>query len=242
MESPVPSAVPDRVEASPAIAQDPDFLFGPPRGSLGVRLGRGFARAGSDLFDESRERFTLGERDFDAWTLGLDVTYRAADWYDGTLSFTYSHASADSEYRDWVDNEDLPIEQRTTLSQLAATLGLKLYPMPRGRAVGSLAWIPARFTPYVGLQGGLLRYSFEQAGDFVDFEDFGVYTDELTTGGVTPVGHLLGGVDVGLTARTLVRVEGRYALAAASVADDYLGYDDLDLSGFQATAGLAVRF
>lgn len=246
--APAPAALPDTGAALPApsLAPDPDYLFGHPRGTIGVRFGRTFARADSDVFDQTMDLFTLDRGDFDAFTFGVDVTSWVTESYDALISVTYSRSSANSEYIDWVGSDDLPIEQETRLSQLMASLGLKVYPTSRGRAVGQLAWIPRRMVPYVGLTGGLLRYSFEQSGEFIRFqtEDFDIVEDEVTTGGWTPVGQLLAGVELGLTSDAVLLLESRFTAASASPSEsqDFRGFDRIDLMGLQATAGVALRF
>src|SRR5215471_18511258 len=61
---------------SPAPSQpqaQPDFWFGRPRGSIGVRSGWLFARAGSDLFDFVANRLTVDKSDFNAPPIAADV-------------------------------------------------------------------------------------------------------------------------------------------------------------------------
>ena len=52
---------------------DPDFLFDRPRGSVGVRGGWLFERAGSDLFTFVQEQLTVEPNAFNAPTLAVDV-------------------------------------------------------------------------------------------------------------------------------------------------------------------------
>ena len=52
---------------------DPDFLFDRPRGSVGIRGGWLFERAGSDLFTFVQEQLTVEPNAFDAPTLAFDV-------------------------------------------------------------------------------------------------------------------------------------------------------------------------
>ena len=59
--------------ASPVRAQNPDFLFGKPRGTIAFRSGWLFARAGSDLFTFVQDQLTVDKNDFNAPALGMDV-------------------------------------------------------------------------------------------------------------------------------------------------------------------------
>ena len=54
-------------------------------------------------------------------------------------------------------------------------------------------------------------------------------------------GHVFAGVDISISPRFLWTLEGRYALGRART-DSSFDFDNIELSGFQATIGLAVRF
>src|SRR4051812_42003818 len=58
---------------SPAAAQSPDFLFGKPKGTVAVRSGWLFARAGSDLFTFVQDQLTVDKNDFNAPAMAFDV-------------------------------------------------------------------------------------------------------------------------------------------------------------------------
>jgi hypothetical protein len=47
-------------------SSSPDFLFGRPEGSIGVRGSWVFARAGSDWYDFVTDQLTIDTKDFDA--------------------------------------------------------------------------------------------------------------------------------------------------------------------------------
>ena len=148
-----------------------------------------------------------------------------------------------SEFRDWVDLDDLPIEQETTLQRVPLTLGLKWYLGDRGRAIGRFAWIPEDVNAYVGAAGGVTFYRFEQEGDFVDYETLDIFFDTFTMTGSTPTAHLYAGVDYSLFPNLLATLEGRYAWSkAVDMSGDFVGFEPMDLSGLQASVGFSVRF
>lgn len=233
--------------SSVAAAQDrpaPDFLFGEPRGSIGIRASRVFARAGSDLFDFIQKQLTIDEGDFDAPAVAVDVGFAASPRLDVVFGFEFSDARTTSEYRDFVDNNRQPITQETELREANVSGSLRIALAPRGRRVSRLAWIPRRATPYAGAGGGVLWYRFEQRGDFIDV--FGprlaVFTDTLTSQGWTPSAHAFGGVDVRVFRRLFAAVEGRYLWASAPLGRSFEGFDPIDLAGFRLTGGINVLF
>lgn len=218
------------------------FFFREPVATWGVRAGFGHANARSDIFSFTSSQLTVDRGNFSGFTFGSDLGFRLSQrlvlevgaWYEGT--------DTPSEYRDFVDQNDLPIEQTTTFRRVPVTASLKAYITPRGRSVGHFAWIPAKVAPYIGAGGGAMWYSFRQDGDFIDSETQEVFHDTFRSSGWAPEGHAMAGVDVSLTPRLVLTGEGRYTYAKAKMDPDFEGFDRIDLSGFAVTAGLAIRF
>jgi hypothetical protein len=154
----------------------------------------------------------------------------------------FGKSSTGSEYRSFVDNDRLPIEQETSLRQTNLTASLRMSLIPRGREVSRLAWVPSTVTPYIGVGGGMVWYELRQVGDFVDFVDLSVFPAQLTSRGWAPSAHVLGGVDVKVWRRVYVTMEGRYVWAHADLGEDFTGFDPIDLAGARATAGINIVF
>lgn len=218
------------------------FLFREPFGSVTLRGGYTRASAGSDIFRQVTQELTLGRRDFDALALGAEAAYSLAPRVDLTGGVGIGRSSARSEFREWVDQDDLPIEQTTTLRRVELTLGGRLYLAPRGRAVGRFAWIPARYTPFVGAGAGTMYYRFRQKGDFVDYATKDIYPDEYRSSAWAPMAYGQAGLEMTLTPYLSLSGEGRYVHARGAVGDDFEGFDRIDLSGVTASIGLTIRY
>lgn len=230
--------------ARPAVAQGTGdgFLFKTPAASLTLRAGFSRPTAGGDILSFVTNQLTLTRGDFNSLTLGLELGFPLPPEGELVFGVAYAGTSTRSEFRDWVDQNDLPIEQSTTFKRVPVTVTAKWYFTPRGRAIGRFAWVPARYAAYVGIGGGAMWYRFRQTGDFIDFTDNGVFRDTFNSSRWTKTAHALGGLDVSLGPRFFVTGEGRYTLAKAELSRDFIGFDPIDLSGFSATAGIAVRF
>ena len=222
--------------------QSPDFLFGRPAVSIGVRGQWHLAPPDSDIFDFTTELLTLEKSDFRAPGIGVDLGIPIISRLDGIFGFEFTGASAFSEYRDFVEDNDLPIEQMTTLTQINLSGSVELAVLGRGREIGQYAWIPRAVIPYVGGGGGFLWYRFEQQGDFVDFFDLAIFVDRLTSSGWTPSAHVFGGIDIKLTRRLYVSTELRYLWAKAAMEQDFIGFEDIDLTGLRVTGGIQILF
>jgi hypothetical protein len=229
--------------AQPAFAQGTGdgFLFRRPSATFAIRGGYDRAVAGSDVFSFVTERLTLGRGAFSSLTVATDLSARLSDHADLVFGASYSGSRSRSEFRDWVDQDNLPIEQTTSFDRFPLTVSLKYFPAQRGRSLGSLAWVPARYAPYVGLGAGAMWYRFRQEGDFVDFETLDVFRDKFDSSGWTMAAHGLAGVEVALGPRFFLVGEGRYTWARSTLRQGWVGFDRIDLSGFSVTAGIAFR-
>lgn len=217
------------------------FLFRHPVGSFGIRGGFDRAFAGSDIFSFVTKQLTLNRSDFSSVTFGSNVAVRVSDATDLVIDVSLANVSHLSEFRDWIDNNNNPIQQTTALFRMPVTLGVRHYLTTRGRSIGRFAFIPAPRTFYIGGGAGMMRYTFRQYGDFIDFQTLNVFPDAFRTSGWTPTLHALVGMDIGLGHALLVTTEARYTWARGPMGDDYVGFHAIDLSGISASAGLALR-
>ena len=220
----------------------PDFLFGTPRGSIGLRGSWLFARADSDLFDFVQQHLTVDKKDFNAPMIGLEGAVAITPRIDVQFGAEFSQAHKESEYRDFVDNRLLPINQETTLRERNLFGSVRFSLVPRGRTISRYAWVPRSVTPFVGAGAGALWYKFEQSGDFVDFVDLSVFKDYFSSSGFAPSAHVFGGTDLHLYRILFLSIEGRYVWANAKLGKDFIDFDPIDLAGFRLSTGFHVLF
>lgn len=223
----------------------PDFLFGRPRASVGLRGSRVFARAGSDFFRFVEQNLTVERNDFDAPAFAADLGIRVTERIDAVFGVDVSQTSIASEYRHLVDNNRQPITQSTRLREVNLGGSVRVALTPRGRGISRFAWIPARATPYAGGGGGALFYELTQSGDFVDAlapPPQPIFSDVFQSSGWTPSAHAFTGVDIRFWRRWYMTVDGRYLWAAARLGRDFQGFDPIDLAGFRLSAGVNVLF
>jgi len=229
--------------APPSYAQraGDGFLFHVPIGTWGVRGGINLASANSDVFAFVTDQLTLDRSDFNAPAVGTNIAIRLSGANDIVLDVGYSTVSRGSEFRHWVDQNDQPIEQTTSLRRIPITLGFRHYVTSRGRSVGQFAWIPARRSLYMGVGAGMMEYKFHQVGDFIDFTTLNVFHDEFTSQDWTAVAQANAGLDLALGDFVLLNTEARYSWAKAPMSSDYVGFNRIDLSGVSVTAGFSFR-
>ena len=221
---------------------NPDFMLGRPRASVGVRGEWVLASAGSDIYDFVTEQLTLEKSSFNAPGFGAEVGVNLTPRLDIVFGVDIAKSTTPSEYRKFVDNRNLPIQQTTSLKQAGFFGSVKFAVIPRGRAISRFAWIPSTIVPYLGAGGGFSHYDFRQDGDFVDFSNGRVFTEAFRSYGWTPTAHVVGGTEIQLFKRTFMSLEGRYVWAHAKLDADFIDFDPIDLGGFRFGAGFHVVF
>lgn len=222
----------------PAPRPAPDFLFGRPSGTLGLRVSWLANRAGSDWYDFVTDQLTIDRKNFNGPGIGTDLGITVSPRLDVMAGFDYSQSTTPSEYRRLVDNNRLPIEQITRLRGANISGGLKFALAERGREVGRLAWVPRKVVPYIGAGGGAMWFQVRQSGDFVDYVDFSVFTDVFESKGWAPSVHTFGGVDLRVLRRAYVTFDTRYTWASADLGPDWIDFEPIDLSGLRLSAGV----
>lgn len=236
-----------RAEGDPpapaAQSSRPDFLFEAPKGSFSIRFAANVLNAKSDWFGFVREQLTLDRGDFVSMGIAGDLSFGVTPRFDAVITGEYTGRNARSEYRDWVDNNRLPIEQNTRMTQVSFTAGVRYALIPRGRQVSTLAYVPSRLVPYVGGGAGVLKYDLLQYGDFIDIVDFSVFSDQLPSEGWAPTAYINGGVDWLLVKKLAVTADVKYQFAATELDKTvWTGFEPLGLSGVRISTGVRILF
>jgi opacity protein-like surface antigen len=219
------------------------FLFGAPTGNIALRVGYTAPNAGSDIFSFVTSDLTLRRKDFGSFAYGFDFAFRVTPRVDVVLTTDMGGMDKKSEFREWQDNSGHPIEQVTSFGHAAIMLSGKYYLRPYGRTLSRLAWIPARFAPWVSAGVGLTHYSFKQDGDFIDFKaNNHVFHDTFESSDWGKSGQISGGVDWNLNHRFALTTQARYFFGKGDLGIDFSGFAPIDLSGPGISTGLVIRF
>lgn len=220
------------------------FLFRPPPGAITVYGGLAAPFASGGVHGLATSELTVDKSDFRSGSWGADLAFSLRPRWDLVLGFEHSSTINPSEYRDWVDNNDLPIEQVTRFSRMPVMANLRYYLADRGRRVGSVAWIPAQFVPFISVGAGAIKYRFEQEGDFVDEQTLNIFGAQLTSKGWTTAFQAGAGAQWNLNQNFMLTGELRYLHARGdgdSPGGEFAGYS-VNLSGVGTLIGLSLRF
>ncbi len=230
--------------AAPVAAQATGngFLFHEPTGVFSFRAGYSRANAGSDLFTSQEQQLTIGPRGFDAVSLGLDLGFSVSRRLDVGVSLDGTMRTHGSEYRSFLDNNNQPVRQTTSLSTVGLTGNLKYNLHDRGRPISTFAWIPSHYVPYVGVGAGLIRYDFTQKGDFIVAQTMAINNDNLNAANWGAMAQVFSGLSYTLSPRYSLLTEARYTLSSAALNKDYSELGRIDLSGLSFNVGTSIRF
>jgi outer membrane protein W len=218
------------------------FLFHQPQGTFTLRMGLAMPNASGDPFSFFSNELTLRKSSYLAFDVAGDLAFSVAPRLDVVISAGWAGSQSPSEMQHWLDPNNQPIRQMTTFQRLPLTVSLKYYLRPPGRSVGRFAWVPAGIAPYVGAGGGLMYSRIHQWGDFVDYTDSTIYSDNYASESWTGTAHVFAGLDVPVGPRFVMSGEVRYAYAKTPLGPDFKYFGDMDLSGFSVTVGMGVRF
>jgi hypothetical protein len=217
-------------------------MLGRPKAFLTVDGGFLFANVSSDLYDFVTEQLTIEKKSFNTPIFGARFGLSVTPHLDVAVLYERAQSQTASEYRDFVDNQLLPITQTTRRQEdhVAATVRWSL--LPAGRNISRFAWIPRRVTPFIGGGAGAVRYSFQQYGSFVDFQTSRVFNDQFASNGWAPSLHALAGADLRVYRKLYVSGEGRYTWSSGKLSEDFIGFEPIDLAGFRVGGSLKVVF
>ncbi len=219
-----------------------DFMLGRPRGFLAFDGGRLFANTGSDLYDFITDTLTVERKAFDSTVLGGRFGLALGPRLEVIAGLEHGRTTSPSEYRDFVDNQLLPITQTTSREEWLVSASLRLALLPPGRRISRFAWIPRTFTPYVGLGAGALKYEFQQFGSFIDADTSRVFNDSFNSRGWTPSVHAFAGADLRVYRRIYLTGEARYTRSRATLGADFVDFEPLALAGTRVTGGVRLAF
>lgn len=217
------------------------FAFRQPQVQLSLRFGQSLPRANGALYEDMQDLLTLDRGDFAAMGVATEVMVRVVPALDVGGGFQWAQSAAESEFRDFVWENDDPIRQTTRLRRAALGVQARVYPFGRGESLAQYAWVPKQFTPFLGGGVSVLWYRIRQNGDFVDKDTYDIFSSEYQSEGSALAPHVHAGADYWVTPAVGLTVEGRYQFASDEPRGDF-DYGNVDLSGLLLTAGLSFRF
>jgi opacity protein-like surface antigen len=193
----------------------------------------------SDFWDDNFQNFEAGRGDAAGYIFGIDTIQHRGRYNALMLSLSFFSNSINEPARYARDEAGDPIEHHLELYTLSLTAGYVFY--PAGTEDPVIPYLGAG----AGLYGGYLRsYRDSFATDDCD-EDNNCrteYTDSKDSTFLTFGYFALAGLEVPVSRHMALLAEGRYTVAHAHLGGSFTDHRNLDLSGRQLSAGLAIHF
>jgi len=203
-----------------------------PSQSLNLKIGYFQPAMRSDLWDINMENLIFERSDMLSSVLAIESEYFFTRLLALSLEVGNYGREIDSQYRYYTDSEGQPLIQNFLLRITPITLSVKAYPLGHRAVV----------CPYILLGGGMTAWTYEQWGDFLNFEDWTVSSGTASSEKFTPCWTLGGGLVFRLKRQIGVALEGKYLFLKGQLSEFFEGFEPLDMSGFFATLGINFYF
>ncbi len=211
------------------------------------RFGGFFPAGGGTLWDDNEATFTLDESDFNDFSFGFTYVAPIHNRFELGFNLDFYDSTVRSAYRDFTDQDGFQIFHDSRLEMIPATVDFRFLPTGRyvmrgsGKEAGRHVLHPV---PYLGAGAGFLFWSYEEVGDFIDFDIVPneVFFGRFVEDGLTFETHVLAGIELPMSPTWSFMAEGRYSWANDTPDGDFAGLGSLELGGFYAYVGIAVRF
>jgi hypothetical protein len=201
-------------------------------GQFRVRFGLLEPSGGSDGWDNVFEGFTGNPSELRDFVWGTDVLWRTGRNTGFLFGASFYRGKTTSAYEDWVASDGSEVRHTTTLEMADLTAA---FVFRFGRSA---------VRPYLGLGGGFLWYTLTDEGNFIDFSSPGqpVFYAWYGAEATTFEAFALGGLEIPINPAWALLVEGRYRYASDTLGQDFSGFGELDLSGWELTGGFGINF
>ncbi|MFN7914464.1 MAG: hypothetical protein U0Q55_03930 [Vicinamibacterales bacterium] len=205
--------------------------------SIGFSVGAFVPRAEQsrdtqDVLWNNLDFLSFNTSDFNGATAGAEYVVGLGDFLDAGLGGGVYSKSVPSVYSRLVSRNGSEIEQDLRLRMVPFTATVRYLPL--GRSAG--------IEPYIGAGVAVINWRYNESGDFVDFTDSSIFTDEFTAKGTATGPTVLGGVLFPM-GNWSVGGEIRWQKALGDLPAD-LGFagTKVDLGGVNYQAVFRVRF
>ncbi|MGC4085763.1 MAG: outer membrane beta-barrel protein [Vicinamibacterales bacterium] len=206
--------------------------------SLNVYVG-GFVpkaeqnRDRQDVLWNNLDFLAFNTSDFKGATAGAEYVVGLGEFIDAGFGVGVYSKSVPSVYAELVNNNGSEIEQDLKLRMVPFTATVRFLPFGRSTAI----------QPYIGAGVAIINWKYTEVGDFVDFTDRSIFSDEFTGKGTATGPTILGGITFPITDAWNVGGEIRWQRALADLPTDQgFAGPKLDLGGVNYLLTFKVKF
>ncbi len=200
--------------------------------SVNLKIGLFVPRMESDLWETNIKNLTFDRADM------VNVYY--AGEYEAFLnrycSFTLEVGSYTkniyAEYRDFTYDDGAPIYQNISLRLTPIEANLKYYPLGHRH----------RVFPFIGAGAGVYAWTYQQWGDFINFEDLSINEGFAETRRFAFGLNGRAGLVFRFHSKLALALEGKYTYLKGRLSEYFEGFESLDLGGLTVNASINIYF
>ncbi|MBN2346474.1 MAG: hypothetical protein JXO51_08780 [Candidatus Aminicenantes bacterium] len=200
--------------------------------SMNLKFGLFVPSLQSDLWEVNLQNLTFDKAD-------MINTYYAGEYEmflgrNASLSFEIGSYTRNvyAQYRDYTFENDAPIFQNISLRLTPIEANLKFYPMGHRY----------RVFPFVGAGVELVAWTYQQWGDFINFENDSVNEGFAESRRLAVGLNARAGLVFRFQSRLAFALEAKYQHVKGRLSEYFEGFAPLDLGGFSANASINFYF
>lgn len=200
--------------------------------SMNLKIGLFAPRMQSELWDTNLENLALSRSDMMSVYYGAEYEMYLSRYASFSLEIGSYNRTVYSQYRDYTFQNGDPIFQDVTLRLTPMEVNFKVYPLGHRN----------RVFPFFGAGVGVYAWTYQQSGDFINFEDGSINNGfaETKTFSIGFNGRL--GLVFRFYSRLALALEGKYQYLKGRLSGYFQDFDLLDLGGFTANLSLNIYF
>jgi len=200
--------------------------------SMNLKIGLFVPQLQSDLWDINVENLAFSKSDMVNAYYGAEYETYLGRHTSFSLEIGTYNRTVYSQYRDYTYQNGAPINQNISLRLTPIEANIKVYPLGHRYMV----------FPFIGAGAGLCLWTYQQWGDFINFEDDSINEGFAETKTVSFGFNGRLGLVFRFNSRLALALEGKYQYLKGRLSGYFQDFDLLDLSGFTANLSLNVYF
>ncbi len=200
--------------------------------SMNLKIGLFAPRMQSDLWEINLDNLAFSQSDMMNAYYGAEYEVYLNRYSSFSLEIGSYSKTVFTQYRDYTFDNGDPILQTISLRITPMEVNFKAYPMGHRTMV----------FPFFGVGAGVYAWTYQQSGDFINFEDGSVNPGSAETRSFTVGFNGRLGLVFRFYPRLAVALEGKYQYLKGRLSGFFQDFDLLDLGGFSADISLNIYF
>ena len=218
-----------------------DYFLGSRLGLFQIQAGWVIPEKSNEIYDFSEDLLTFDRDKLDGTAFNMGYSFQLNNYVAIGGAFSVYSEDVQSEDREFIFDDGSAIRQETGLETFWGGATLTFTPTGSGSYVGTKAWLPRLFVPYIQVGIGIKSFDFYQEGEFVDVDTLDVFYDYFSDTGTAGSVKVALGLRINLNKHIDFDINAQKDWAETELAGDFEGFGDLDFGSESYYAGVTIR-